>query len=86
MPIEVKYQGYIDRERGRIERQAAREGLELPRDVNYKDVHGLSTEAGQKLDVVRPRTIGQAGRIPGVSPADVAVLLIHLTARFRTQQ
>ena len=84
--IEVKYQGYIDRERGRIERQAAREGLELPRDVNYKDVHGLSTEAGQKLDVVRPRTIGQAGRIPGVSPADVAVLLIHLTARFRTQQ
>jgi len=76
--IEVKYGGYIERERRRI---ASRTGLEetgLPADMDYELVRGLSTEARQKLSRARPSTVGQAGRIPGVSPSDVSVLLIHL--------
>jgi len=83
--IEVKYRGYISRERGRIEQLGRHENSGLPRDLDYTLVHGLSTEAGQKLSDIRPRTIGQAGRIPGVSPADVGVLLIHLKSRSARQ-
>ena len=79
--IEVKYRGYISREKGRIEQLGRHENAGLPRDLDYAVVHGLSTEAGQKLTAIRPRTIGQAGRIPGVSPADLGVLLIHLKSR-----
>jgi tRNA uridine 5-carboxymethylaminomethyl modification enzyme len=79
--IEVKYRGYISRERGRIEQLGLHEGSLLPVGIDYAVVHGLSTEAEQKLNGIRPRTIGQAGRIPGVSPADIGVLLIHLKAR-----
>ncbi|MFH1690756.1 MAG: tRNA uridine-5-carboxymethylaminomethyl(34) synthesis enzyme MnmG [Candidatus Eisenbacteria bacterium] len=78
---EVKYRGYIARERGRIDQLGRHEDTLLPDDIDYAVVHGLSTEAEQKLNGIRPRTIGQAGRIPGVSPADVGVLLIHLRAR-----
>ena len=53
--------------------------------MDYAVVHGLSTEAGEKLNDIKPRTIGQAGRIPGVRPADVAVLLIHLKSRMVEQ-
>ncbi len=83
--IEVKYRGYISREKGRIEQLGRHENSGLPRDLDYTLVHGLSTEAGQKLSDIRPRTIGQAGRIPGVSPADVGVLLIHLKSRSARQ-
>jgi tRNA uridine 5-carboxymethylaminomethyl modification enzyme len=76
--IEVKYSGYISREHGRIAQLARHEDVVLPDDLEYGIVHGLSTEAGQKLEDIRPRTVGQAGRIPGVSPADIGVLLIHL--------
>ena len=79
--IEVKYRGYISREKGRIEQLGRHEDSRLPQDMDYAVVHGLSTEAGEKLSDIRPRTIGQAGRIPGVSPADVGVLLIHLRSR-----
>ena len=83
--IEVKYRGYISREKGRIEQLGRYENSRLPHDMDYGVVHGLSTEAGQKLSNIRPRTIGQAGRIPGVSPADVGVLLIHLKSRSALQ-
>jgi len=83
--IEVKYRGYISREKGRIEQLGRHENSRLPHDMDYTLVHGLSTEAGQKLRDIRPRTIGQAGRIPGVSPADVGVLLIHLKSRSAIQ-
>ena len=83
--IEVKYRGYISREQGRIEQLGRYEDSRLPDDMDYAVVHGLSTEAGQKLRDIRPRTIGQAGRIPGVSPADVGVLLIHLKSRSAIQ-
>jgi tRNA uridine 5-carboxymethylaminomethyl modification enzyme len=79
--VEAKYRGYIDRSAAEIERMARLEEATLPPDLIYDDVHGLSTEAGEKLARVRPTTVAQAGRIPGVSPADVGVLLIHLRSR-----
>jgi len=79
--VEVKYRGYIARARELARRQAALESRTIPEWVAYQDVRGLSIEAAQKLARVRPETVGQAGRIPGVSPADVGVLLIHLRAR-----
>ena len=83
--IEVKYRGYIDRAHGQIARLRALETADLPADVDYGGVRGLSTEAREKLSRLRPETVGQAGRIPGVNPADVGVLLIHLKARQRPQ-
>ncbi len=83
--IEIKYRGYIAREQGRIEQLSRHENSRLPDDMDYAVVHGLSTEAGQKLNDIKPRTIGQAGRIPGVRAADVAVLLIHLKSRMVEQ-
>jgi len=83
--IEIKYQGYISRENSRIEQLDRHEDAALPADLNYLVVHGLSTEAAQKLSSIKPRTVGQAGRIPGVSPADIGVLLIHLKAGARLQ-
>jgi tRNA uridine 5-carboxymethylaminomethyl modification enzyme len=83
--IEVKYSGYIARERGRIAQLSRHEDTALSRDLDYSLVHGLSTEACEKLNDVRPLTVGQAGRIPGISPADVAVLLIHLKSQARVQ-
>jgi len=78
--VEVKYEGYIGRAAKQIERLAGLEQTELPRGLDYEHVRGLSTEASQKLARVRPSTVAQAGRIPGVSPADIGVLMIHLRA------
>ncbi len=78
--IEVKYRGYIARARNQVERMASLEQTAIPSGVEYGSIRGLSTEAAQKLARVRPETVGQAGRVPGVSPADVGVLLIHLKA------
>ncbi len=77
----VKYRGYIERARDRMRRQARLDDVRLPEDISYEEVHGLSTESRQKLQRIRPGTVGQAGRIPGVSPADIGVLLVHLRAR-----
>ena len=81
----MKDRAYISREKERIEQLGRHEKSRLPQDMDYGVVHGLSTEAGQKLSDIRPRTIGQAGRIPGVSPADLGVLLIHLKSRSARQ-
>jgi tRNA uridine 5-carboxymethylaminomethyl modification enzyme len=78
--IEAKYRGYIERSAVQIERMATLEGEALPSDLAYDAIRGLSTEAKEKLERVRPATVAQAGRIPGVSPADLGVLLIHLRA------
>jgi tRNA uridine 5-carboxymethylaminomethyl modification enzyme len=83
---EIKYGGYIARERSRIDRLTRLEHTALPESIDYTAVHGLSTEAGEKLRAVRPETIGQAGRIPGVSPADVAVLVVHLKSHEALQE
>ena len=78
---DVKYQGYIERQQRDIEQQRKQSELRLPADIDYDSVQGLSNEARQKLLTTRPDTIGQAGRIPGVTPAAVSLLLIHLKKR-----
>ncbi len=76
--IQVKYQGYIDRQQTEIERQASNEHLSLPPDLDYRTVRGLSKEVQQKLAQHRPETIGQASRISGITPAAISLLLVHL--------
>ncbi len=78
---EVKYEGYIRHELDEAARFEKAEGMILPTDVDYSEIKGLRLEAAQKLDLVKPRTIGQASRISGVNPADVAVLMIWLRER-----
>ncbi len=76
--IQAKYHGYIERQREEIERQQRHANKPLPDDLNYQGVAGLSTEVKEKLLSVRPETIGQAARIPGMTPAAVSLLLVHL--------
>ena len=76
--IQAKYSGYIDRQRDEVERTRRAEAIRLPVDLDYANVKGLSAEVSEKLARQRPETIGQAGRIPGVTPAAVSLLLIHL--------
>lgn len=74
--IELKYKGYIDRERLSAEKLQRLDRIRLPEDFDYESVQSLSTEARQKLTRIKPATIGDASRIPGVSPNDVSVLLV----------
>ncbi len=76
--VQVKYSGYIERQRVEIERQRRHEDLPLPPDLDYSKVKGLSTEVREKLSLQRPETLGQAGRIPGVTPAATSLLLVHV--------
>jgi tRNA uridine 5-carboxymethylaminomethyl modification enzyme len=76
--IAAKYSGYIDRQRGEVERAAFYEHLRLPEQLDYLQVSALSIEARQKLSKHRPETLGQASRISGITPASVSLLLIHL--------
>ena len=76
--IDCKYQGYIARQRQEIERIRAQESRPLATDLDYREIKGLSNEVVQKLSEVRPATLGQASRIPGVTPAAVSLLLVHL--------
>jgi tRNA uridine 5-carboxymethylaminomethyl modification enzyme len=79
--IQAKYAGYIARQQAEIERSRAGEAQVLPDDFDYAGVRGLSAEVREKLLRHRPATIGQAARIPGVTPAAVSLLLIHLKRR-----
>jgi tRNA uridine 5-carboxymethylaminomethyl modification enzyme len=76
--IGIKYQGYIDREQAMAEKAERLEGLRIPDNYDFTKFTSISTEARQKLSAIRPRTIGQASRIPGVSPSDIHILLLHL--------
>jgi len=76
--IGIKYQGYIDRQAGEIERNEAHENTRLPEGLDYTEVRGLSFEARQKLMQFRPETIGQASRISGITPAAISLLMVHL--------
>lgn len=84
--IAAKYQGYIDRQSEEIERQRGSEHLQLPDDLDYEDVHGLSIEARQKLRAQRPQTLGQASRISGITPATISLLLVYLKRRKRAAE
>ncbi len=79
--IEVKYEGYIKRQLEQVERFRKMESKRIPEDIDYDEVPGLSTEVRQKLKAVRPVSIGQASRIPGVTPAAITALLIHMETR-----
>jgi tRNA uridine 5-carboxymethylaminomethyl modification enzyme len=81
--IQAKYEGYIDRQRDEVERSAAMESRGLPPGLDYRNVKGLSVEVQQKLNRHRPETIGQASRIPGVTPAAISLLLVHLKRGFK---
>ncbi len=76
--IEIKYEGYIRRQRQQVQQFKKLEGKRIPKDIDYGKLKGLRLEAQQKLSRIRPENIGQAGRISGVSPADISVLLIYL--------
>lgn len=76
--IQVKYEGYIKMQEAQVEKFKKLEEKLLPENIDYKSINGLCLEARQKLDKFRPRSIGQASRISGVSPADISVLLIYL--------
>lgn len=79
--VEVKYEGYIARQRDEIERMHRQEGTAIPTDFDYGTVTGLSNEVRQKLRAACPETLGRAARVPGVTPAAVSLLLIHLKKR-----
>ena len=79
--IRTKYAGYIERQQEEIARLRASEEVRLPVDIDYATIAGLSREIQQKLSQARPETLGQAGRIPGVTPAAISLLLIHLKKR-----
>lgn len=81
--IELKYEGYIRRQTADIQEMRRLEKKKLPPDIDYREISGLRLEAIEKLTKVKPESIGQAGRISGVSPADISVLLIWLTAHSR---
>ncbi|MCG8700817.1 MAG: tRNA uridine-5-carboxymethylaminomethyl(34) synthesis enzyme MnmG [Bacteroidales bacterium] len=74
--IEIKYSGYIDREKAIAEKIRRLEGLKIPSDIDYEQFKSITIEARQKLSKIKPQNIGQASRIPGVSPSDINVLLI----------
>ena len=76
--ITIKYAGYINRQLRQMEEVRRLEERPLPEDLDYLSITGLRLEARQKLAAIRPRNLGQAGRVSGVSPADVAVLMVYL--------
>jgi tRNA uridine 5-carboxymethylaminomethyl modification enzyme len=82
--INIRYEGYIARQRRQVEQFEKMENRKIPEKIDYDDVGSLRLEARQKLKEFRPSSIGQAGRLSGVTPADVAVLLIYLE-KFRAQ-
>lgn len=82
--IEVKYEGYIKRQLLQVERLRRLEDKMIPDDLDYAVVRSLSTEGREKLTKVRPRTLGQAARVPGVSQADLSILMVYLKSRQRS--
>ena len=83
--IAAKYQGYIDRQKEEIAKQAGSEHIKLDDTIDYADIHGLSIEARQKLTQFKPETIGQANRISGITPATISLLLVYLKRKYKKQ-
>lgn len=79
--IEAKYAGYVDRQKDEVSRSVKQETQVLPDDLDYSQIYGLSNEVRSKLETHRPSTLGQAGRIPGVTPAAISLLQVHLKRR-----
>jgi len=81
--VQVKYQGYIRRQEAQVRRLSSAEGKLIPEDFNFQEIKGLSREVREKLERIRPRTLGQASRISGVTPSAIAILDIYLERRRR---
>lgn len=81
LEIQAKYAGYIDRQHDEIAKHLRHEETSLPDDLQYEQVTGLSAEVREKLSRIRPQTVGQAARIPGLTPAAISILLVHLKKR-----
>jgi tRNA uridine 5-carboxymethylaminomethyl modification enzyme len=81
LSVQASYAGYIERAQQEIERASTQEHTPLPEDLDYAALGGLSNEVRQQLAAVRPATLGQAARVPGVTPAAVSILLVHLRRR-----
>jgi tRNA uridine 5-carboxymethylaminomethyl modification enzyme len=79
--VQAKYTGYIDRQQDEVERQKRHEQTRLPENIDYAQVRGLSIEVCQRLQEARPETVGRAARVPGVTPAAISLLLVHLKRR-----
>jgi tRNA uridine 5-carboxymethylaminomethyl modification enzyme len=79
--VEVKYAGYIDRQMEMVERFKKTENVHLPEDLNYSEIKGLSREVCEKLTRIKPRSLGQASRISGVTPAAISLLSVYLRKR-----
>ena len=77
-PTNIKYAGYVKKQISEVKKQEKLESKQLSASIDYKSISGLRIEAAQKLDKMKPLTIGQASRISGVSPADISVLLVYL--------
>ena len=78
LEVRARYAGYIERQSADIERQRGSEHTQLPVNLDYGAIAGLSNEVRQKLADVRPTTLGQAARVPGVTPAAISILIIHI--------
>ena len=83
--IAAKYQGYIDRQKDEIAKQKGSENIKLGDAIDYAQVHGLSIEARQKLTLHQPETIGQAGRISGITPATISILMVYMKRKFKKE-
>jgi len=83
LEVQIKYEGYIQKQINQIERFKKLEDKKLSQDIDYSKVEGLRIEAAQKLDQIKPESVGQASRISGVSPADINVLLVYLEKKRR---
>ena len=79
--VQTKYEGYISKEQKQIEQAKKQEDIKLPKDFDYSVIKGLRTEAMEKLNIVKPLTLAQAGRISGVNPPDISVLTIWLKSQ-----
>jgi len=84
--IQAKYQGYIQRQKEEIARHLQFEEMNLPQDLDYRDVVGLSREVQQILNQHKPLTVGQAGRMSGITPAAISLLLVHLKRGFTQKE
>ena len=78
---QVKYEGYIKKQENQVKQQASLEEKRLPQDVDYSQIKGIRIEAAQKLNAIKPESLGQASRISGVSPAYISVLMIYFKQR-----
>ena len=77
----IKYSGYIKRQNDQVERLQKQEKLTIPKNTNYYDIKSISSEAQEKLSLVKPETLGQATRVSGVTPADISVLSVAFSRR-----